>query len=275
MLDGDWSSDVCSSDLAALKTVLRLARDEWMYIDVIPRISLAKETGERTKMFNQEELDKIHDWLNLTDEQRVAKWNCEKPWSERRTPELTKIYHNISALFTVLLDTGMRVGEALSLDVKRNVLFDEKPYGSIRLYPDQCKTSKPRKFPMTPTVHKILKDGPNRPFPYKQDHISRVMKRIRTWWGVGDDHEWVVHSLRHTFASRMLNAGVDIYVVSKLMGHSSVAVTTKYAHEKMELKVAAFEAVMNRYGASGCVSDSPQDTPDHCNNDHGSNSVTI
>lgn len=39
------------------------------------------------------------------------------------------------------------------------------------------------------------------------------------------------HRMRHTFATRYLQGGGDIYVLSKILGHSSVAVTEKvYAH---------------------------------------------
>jgi site-specific recombinase XerD len=36
--------------------------------------------------------------------------------------------------------------------------------------------------------------------------------------------------LRHTCASRLVNAGIDLYVVKEWLGHSSIQVTEKYAH---------------------------------------------
>ena len=39
-----------------------------------------------------------------------------------------------------------------------------------------------------------------------------------------------VHTLRHTFASRLVQRGVNIYDVSKLLGHASVQTTQIYAH---------------------------------------------
>ena len=57
-----------------------------------------------------------------------------------------------------------------------------------------------------------------------RDVLARAAKRL------GIPH-LSPHTLRHTFATRFLQAGGDIYVLSKLLGHSSVSVTERhYAH---------------------------------------------
>jgi site-specific recombinase XerD len=44
------------------------------------------------------------------------------------------------------------------------------------------------------------------------------------------------HTLRHTFASRLTRNGADLVTVKELLGHSSVAVTMRYAHSNDETK---------------------------------------
>jgi integrase len=52
------------------------------------------------------------------------------------------------------------------------------------------------------------------------------------------------HALRHTFGTRWLQAGGDIYKLSKILGHSSVAVTeAHYAHLLKEDLIAASRQV--------------------------------
>jgi site-specific recombinase XerD len=47
------------------------------------------------------------------------------------------------------------------------------------------------------------------------------------------------HTLRHTFASRLLDRGVDIVTVKELLGHSTVLVTMRYLHPNLDAKVQA------------------------------------
>jgi site-specific recombinase XerD len=61
-------------------------------------------------------------------------------------------------------------------------------------------------------------------------------------WKVGrkagiSDVSW--HTLRHTFASRLIDRGVDIVTVQQLLGHSTVTVTMRYTHTNLDSKKAA------------------------------------
>jgi integrase len=56
-------------------------------------------------------------------------------------------------------------------------------------------------------------------------------------------------TLRHTFASRLVNRGVDIVTVQQLLGHSAVTVTMRYTHTNLDSKHAAV-AKLERFGDS-------------------------
>ena len=53
--------------------------------------------------------------------------------------------------------------------------------------------------------------------------------------GITDKKQWVnFHTLRHTFASWLVEDGTDIYKVQKLLGHGDLKMTERYAHNKQE-----------------------------------------
>jgi integrase/recombinase XerD len=52
--------------------------------------------------------------------------------------------------------------------------------------------------------------------------------------------EFVLHSLRHTFGTRLGESGADAFTIMKLMGHSSVTVSQRYVHPSSEAVERAF-----------------------------------
>ena len=58
-----------------------------------------------------------------------------------------------------------------------------------------------------------------------------------------EDFTW--HCLRHTFASRLVMAGVDLRTIQELMGHKSIQMTCRYAHLAHTHQLAAVEKLAN------------------------------
>ena len=68
--------------------------------------------------------------------------------------------------------------------------------------------------------------------------IKRSFMAARKLAGLDDI---CLHSLRHSYASALTGAGVDLYTVGKLLGHVNVASTARYAHLANDTLMAAAE----------------------------------
>jgi integrase len=138
------------------------------------------------------------------------------------------------------LNTGLRTGEIFSLrwsnvDVERNVLnvFANKT-GKIRTVPINTEAR---------MVLDIWAIGKKNEFVFYNHETGRPFVDLKAGFALAcrkagiDGVTW--HTLRHTFASRLLNRGVDIVTVQQLLGHSTVTVTMRYTHTNLDSKKAA------------------------------------
>ena len=68
-----------------------------------------------------------------------------------------------------------------------------------------------------------------------------------------------IHDLRHSFASFLVNAGRSLYEVQKILGHTQVKTTQRYAHLSQETLIDAANAAGNAAGMTftPCISAAP------------------
>jgi len=141
---------------------------------------------------------------------------------------LAQADEELADLITVLLYTGLRLGEALSLTYERSI---DLAGGKLTVFREHSKGKVARSVPMLPQVKKVLfkRQGGVRPFLKSQTHYHRHFSMLRDKLGIRDK-DMVFHALRHSAATRLLEAGVSLPVVQQWMGHASVATTMKYVH---------------------------------------------
>lgn len=143
----------------------------------------------------------------------------------------------------LLLLTGARVGELLRAEW-RHVSVDRKAW----LIPTS-KTGKPRHVPLSQAALDVIAGLPTFdgcPFLLPNPDTKRPFVSIKRAWQtarkearLSDLH---VHDLRHSAASFMINAGIDLYAVGRILGHSDHASTQRYSHLANATLLAAVEA---------------------------------
>lgn len=127
----------------------------------------------------------------------------------------------------VALHTGCRRNEVLGL----NWSDVDLPRRQIVVRGEIGKMGKRRTIPINNTLHEVFVKWPRERvgllFPgYKSDSVSQKFRRWAHTLGLPKGIS--LHSLRATFACHLIEKGVDIYTVSRLLGHSSVKVTEKH-----------------------------------------------
>lgn len=136
-------------------------------------------------------------------------------------------YPDFGDLVQILIDTGMREGNAIRLQW-RDVDFIT---GLISIW--ENKAEKPYSIPMTTRVQSILKkrfeSGLKKPFPIGQSTFQHVFTRVRVKLGITDP-QFVAHALRHTACTRLIAVGMPLKKVKEFMGHKLIETTERYIH---------------------------------------------
>ena len=131
-------------------------------------------------------------------------------------------------LIVVAINTAMRRGELLDLQWEQVDLQT----GTITVR--HSKNGRVRHVPLNKTAQEALSElpGPHagHVFLYRglpiQDVKTAFLKAVKR----AGIPRCRFHDLRHTFATRLVIAGVDLATVKELMGHASISTTMRYAH---------------------------------------------
>lgn len=156
----------------------------------------------------------------------------------------------LPAIVGLLLLTGARVSEVLSAEWA-NVDLERRSW----LIP-MSKTGKSRHVPLSQVAIDVIrqikrKDGARYLFPSRFDP-RKPLGSIKHAWQTARDEAKLgdlrIHDLRHSAASFMINSGVDLFAVGRVLGHANHASTMRYSHLANDTLLAAVEAGAKRQG---------------------------
>lgn len=141
---------------------------------------------------------------------------------------------------TLLMTTyaaGLRVSEVCALQLTDIESFPDRMCIKVR----HGKGSKDRYTMLSPQLLQILRDywRMYRPriwlFPNSASSGSISIETAQRMYGAARDRARLeckggIHTLRHSFATHLLESGVDIHTIQRLLGHSHVSTTMRYFH---------------------------------------------
>jgi integrase len=250
------SAETANRDITALKASLSHAVNPLRVISVNPLAGYKLEKIDRSKKvaraFTDEELEKLRHALDAREERLRTERASANEWRAKRGKPMLPILDGgfadvLKPAVLVALGTGLRRGEQFALEWPA-VDFDAE---TIRVTGETSKSYESRDVPMNPEVKRVLRDwymqhgrpkqGPV--FPGPRGHLTSLKKSfyaVLTDAGInrnGAKGRLSWHSLRHTFATRLVARGVDVETIRELMGHAQVStVINRYLHTEEKRK---------------------------------------
>ncbi len=204
--------------LAAASAVLSFASQRG-YIVGRPMVPMQEERGERTEVVSEALEDAVLGCL------RTHGWLRE------------------ALCVLVLIETGMRLGELYILAP------EQVENGWIRLHARQTKTQQARAIRLDPELagelRQMIQAG-------EVPNECRLLKRFKfAVKACGGSPDLVLHSLRHTRATRLLQGGVDPQITMEMLGWTSFTTMKRYRHVNSQMHVEAAEKVSRVRGDFG------------------------
>ncbi|MEM2265301.1 MAG: tyrosine-type recombinase/integrase [Candidatus Hadarchaeales archaeon] len=145
------------------------------------------------------------------------------------------------AILALLARSGLRVSEVISLRVEDVELGERSGWVLVR----RGKGMKERRVPLSAEARKVLRaymearpknPGPlffSRTFrPLNSRDVERIVKEAA--WRAKINRRVTPHTLRHTFATRFIEAGGDLRTLQEILGHASISTTGRYLHPSLK-----------------------------------------
>lgn len=236
-------------DVGTLKAAINKAV-EWKLVAVNPLRGVKQfsvDTIGKLRYLSPAEEKRLRDALKARDEKRSAERERANAWRRDRGyaewPAFGAYADHITPMVLLALNTGLRFGELTALTWADVDLVSVL----LTVRSESAKSGRARHVPLNSAVVEVLK-------AWKPEHAESgsyvfpgrdggQLEEIKTAWGAvlkaAAIDGFRFHDLRHSFASKLVMAGVDLNTVRELLGHGDIAMTLRYAHLAPEIKAAA------------------------------------
>ena len=208
------------------------------------------------------------EWGDLVATPKIKLLRGEQPRERVVTPIEESLYLGAASEFmadvaTILVDTGMRPEENARLQWEY-VSWSNGQCGTLRV--THGKTSAARRMlPLSPRVRAMLErrwraagrpaEGWVWPSQTASGHIqsSTTIKQHRNALKQSGIRPFVLYSLRHTFLTRLGEAGCDAWTLARIAGHSSIAMSARYVHPSQDVVMTVFSRMQTPRGLAAKV----------------------
>lgn len=251
--DGRVSNATLNRDLSALKACMQRAAD-WGLLAGNPLANVRPRKEEKAsapRALVAAEESRLREALKTRDRAiRKARasyntWAQDRDYPERPSLKDLVFVDYLEPMVLLALNTGLRRGELFALTWECVDLGANSPRLVVRA--GVAKDSEERVIPLNREATDVLRqwrDQTSREgLVFKSADGKRFDNVDSSWRGVlkvaGLAVRW--HDLRHTFATNLLAAGVDLETVKALCGHANIATTARYLHTETARKVEAVQ----------------------------------
>ena len=199
--------------LIALRSLLDFFSDRDITSLPSSKISLAKDSLNR---------DAAVKFLNLSQIDNILKLTKKNPTTGLRD----------CAILETLFSTGLRLAELISIKRKQLEPLFKNDVGELAIKGKGGKIRtvyfSHRSIKAIQTYLQHRSDDDERLFNISARSVERIVNKYAKQAGIG--FEVTPHTLRHSYATDLLNKGADIRAVQEFLGHSSIATTQIYTH---------------------------------------------
>lgn len=255
-LKAGTSKATTNRDLNTLKAALRLAV-RWKLLDTYPLadVKAAKvDTAGRVRFLSPDEETRLRDALTARDDARRAERDRANAWRRERGykawPALGTYTDHLTPIVRLALNTGLRRGELFNLRW-RDV---DRARAVLTVGGEGAKSGQTRHVPLNTEALDVLRIWTGKAtqpdafvFPSADgDRLDDIKGAWLPLVKAAKVTAFTFHDLRHTFASKLVMAGVDLNTVRELLGHADLKMTLRYSHLAPEHKAAAVAKLVTR-----------------------------